>query len=60
MTNSSTLNTKSTSLYYVQPTNHTIKPRIFPSLPYTKENLNFVDKFDFQFSFSELTDTLNM
>ena len=42
-------------LYNVQPTSHTSETRIFPSLPYTSENLNFINKFNFQFS--DLTDT---
>ena len=47
--------TKTSSLYNVQPTSHTSKLRVFPSLPYTTENLKFVNKFNFQFS--DLTDT---
>ena len=39
----------------VQPTSHTSEKRIFPSLPYTSENLKFNNKFNFQFS--DLTDT---
>ena len=42
-------------LYNVQPTSHTSEKRIFPSLPYTSENLKFNNKFNFQFS--DLTDT---
>ena len=42
-------------LYNVQPTSHTSEKRIFPSLPYTSENLKFINKFKFQFS--NLTDT---
>ena len=42
-------------LYNVQPTSHTSETRIFPSLPYTPENLKFINKFNFQFS--DLTDT---
>ena len=42
-------------LYNVQPTSHTSETRIFPSLPYTTENLKFNDKFNFHFS--DLTDT---
>ena len=42
-------------LYNVQPTSHTSEKRIFPSLPYTSENLKFLNKFNFQFS--DLTDT---
>ena len=43
------------SLYNVQPTSHSSQPRVFPSLPYSPENLNFINKFNFQFS--DLTDT---
>ena len=42
-------------LYNVQPTSPFSEKRIFPSLPYTSENLNFINKFNFQFS--DLTDT---
>ena len=42
-------------LYNVQPTSHTSEKRIFPSLPYTSENLKFIIKYNFQFS--DLTDT---
>ena len=43
------------SLYNVQPTYHSSQPRVFPSLPYSHENLKFINKFNFQFS--DLTDT---
>ena len=46
---------QTSSLYNVQPTSHTSETRIFPSLPYTSENLKFINKFNFQFS--DLTDT---
>ena len=46
---------KTSSLYNVQRTSHTSKPRRFPSLPYTPENLKFNIKFNFQFS--DLTDS---
>ena len=42
-------------LYNVQPTSDTSKKHIFPSLPYTSENLELINKFNFQFS--DLTDT---
>ena len=42
-------------LYNVQPTSHTSEKRIFSSLPYTSENLKFINKFNFQCS--DLTDT---
>ena len=44
-----------TFLYNVQPTSHTFEHRVFPSLPYTTENLKFINKFNFQFS--DFTDT---
>ena len=46
---------KTSSLYNVQSTSHTFKHRVFPSLPYTTENLKFINKFIFQFS--DLTET---
>ena len=45
-------------LYNVQPTSHNSEKRTFPSLPYTSENLKFINKFNFQFS--DLTDTENI
>ena len=54
MTDPNSLPTTS-SIYNVQPTPHTSKPRVFPSLPYTTENLKFINKFNFQFS--DLSDT---
>ena len=42
-------------LYNVQHTSHTSENRIFPPLPYTSENLKFINKFNFQFS--DHTDT---
>ena len=54
MTNSDIPNHTS-PLYNDQPTSHTSKTRIFPSLPYTSENLKFITIFIFQFS--DLTDT---
>ena len=42
-------------LYNVQPTSNTSEKRIFPSLPYTSENLKFFNKFNVHFS--DLTDT---
>ena len=42
-------------LYNVQPTSHSSETRIFPSQPYTSENLKFINKFNFKFS--DLTDT---
>ena len=49
------LPTRTSSRYNVQPTSHTSKHRVFPSLPYTTENIKFINKFNFQFS--DLTDT---
>ena len=46
---------KTSPLNNVQPTSHTSGKRIFPSLPYTSENLKFINKFNFHFS--DLTDT---
>ena len=46
---------QTSSLYNVKPTSHTSEKRIFPSLPYTSENLKFINKFNFQFS--DLTDS---
>ena len=43
------------SLYNVQPTSHSSQLRVFPSLPYSPENLKFINKFNFQFS--DLTNT---
>ena len=42
-------------LFNVQPTSHISETRIFPSSPYTSENLKFINKFTFQFF--DLTDT---
>ena len=41
-------------LYNLQPTSHTSEKRIFTALPYTSDNLKFINKFNFQFS--DLTD----
>ena len=54
MTNSEIPN-QTSPLYNVQPTSHTSEKRIFPSPPYTSDNLKFINKFNFQFS--DLTDT---
>ena len=54
MTTSETPN-QTSPLYNVQPTSHTSEKRIFPSFPYTPENLKYTNKFNFQFS--DLTDT---
>ena len=42
-------------LYNVQPTSDAPKSRTFPTLPYSKDNLKFINKFNFQFS--DLTGT---
>ena len=49
------LPTITSPLFNVQPTSHTSKKRVFPSLPYSTEAFNFITKFNFQFS--DLTDT---
>ena len=54
MTDSNSL-PHSPSLYNVQPTSHSSQQRVFPSSPYSQENLKFIHKFNFQFS--DLTDT---
>ena len=54
MTNDNIPN-QTSPLYNVLPTSHTSEKRIFPSLPYTSENLKFINKFNFQFS--DLTDS---
>ena len=54
LTNSDTLHHTS-PLYNVQLTSHTSGKRIFPSLPYTSENLKLLNKFNFHFF--DLTDT---
>ena len=54
MTNNDIPN-QTSPLYNVQPTSNTSEKRIFPSLPYTSENLKFIIKFNFQFS--DLTDS---
>ena len=43
------------NIYNVQPTSDTPKSRTFPTLPYSKVNLKFINKFNFQFS--DPTDT---
>ena len=53
-TNSDTLHIKS-QIYNVQPTSHTSKLRVFPSLLYTTENLKYINKCNFQSS--DITDT---
>ena len=42
-------------IYNVQPTSHSSQHRVFPSFPYSPENLKFIHTFKFQFS--DLTDT---
>ena len=54
MTNSNTPPITS-PIYNVKPTSLTSNPRVFPSLPYTTENLKFKNKLDSQFPY--LTDT---
>ena len=38
------------NIHNVQPTSDTQKSRFFNSLPYSKDNLKLVNKFNFQFS----------
>ena len=59
MTNSDTSPTTSLT-YNVQPTSHTSKPRIFPSLPYTTENLKIINEFNFHFSDSTDTECITL
>ena len=54
MTNSDT-QTITSPICIVQPFSHTSKSRILSSLAYTRENLKFINKLNFQFS--DLTDT---
>ena len=54
MTNSD-IPPQTSPLNNVQPTSHTFETRILPSLPYTSENIKFINNFIFQFS--DLTDT---
>ena len=56
MTNDAIPN-QTSPLYNVQPTSHTSEKRIFLSLPYTSENLKFINKIIFQFS--DLTDRIH-
>ena len=49
-TDSSPPSSTAKALYNVQPTSYNTKPRIFPPLPYCKENPPFINKFNFQFS----------
>ena len=45
---------QTSSLYNVQPTSNFSEKRIFPSLPYTSENLKFINKLN---QVSDVTDT---
>ena len=54
LTNSDIPN-QTSPLYNVQPTSHTAEKSNFPSLPYTSENLKFINSFNIQFC--DLTDT---
>ena len=57
MTDLSITSKTPSSLYNFQTSSHTTKPRVFPSLPYTKGNLKFVNKFNFKV-LSDSTDYL--
>ena len=43
------------NIYKVQPTSDTPKSRTFPTLPYSKDNLKLINKYNFHLS--DLTDT---
>ena len=55
MTSPTLHDTPHSNICNVQPTSDTSKSRLFPSLPYSKDNLKFINKFKFQFF--DLTDT---
>ena len=55
MTSPTLHDTPHSNIYNVQPTSDTPKSRTFPTLPYSKDNLKFLNQFNFQFS--DLTDT---
>ena len=42
--------TPHSNVYNVQPTSDTSKSHTFPTLPYSKDNLKFINKFNFTFS----------
>ena len=47
--------TSKSNIYNVQPPSDTPKSRTVPTLPYSKDNFKFINKFNFQFC--DLTDT---
>ena len=51
---STLLDTPHSNIYNVQPTSDSPKSRTFPTLPDSKDNLKFINNFNFQFS--DLTD----
>ena len=55
MTSPTLHDTPHSNIYNVQPTSVTSKSCSFPTLPYSKDHLKFINKFNFQFS--DLTDT---
>ena len=55
MTSPTLHDTRHSNIYNVQPTSDTPKSRTFATLPYSKDNLKFINIFNFQFS--DLTDT---
>ena len=50
--------TPHSNIYNVHPTSDTLKSRTFPTLTYSKDNLKFINKFNF--TLSDLTDTENV
>ena len=55
MTSPTLHDTPHSNIYNVQPTSDTPKSCTFPTLPYSKDNLQFINKFTFQLF--DLTDT---
>ena len=55
MTSPTLHDTPHSNIYNVQPTSDTPNYRTFPTLPYSKVNLMFINRYNFQFS--DLTDT---
>ena len=55
MTSPTLHDTPHSNIYNIQPTSDTPKSCTFPTLPCSKDNLKFINKFNIQFS--DLTDT---